>query len=290
MNFVQIDPTIIVKLAEQALKNRVAELKDIYAKTFGKYGSRGGPPVGGDVKLEIIPDSKVAQRSLEEATRLPNLLLKWLFKLLPEVVLEILLPKYRALRQPFPYQTIDESTLRILSNEDIGIIRGRILQGAIGAILQDTGKTVGFFSRTTKTIYIGASKAISLNTTPGPLAHELAHAYASEVWDQFIFAMGGRKMMDTDKLDEGMAIYIANKVNETWSSRHPKEDIGDTGTGYDESYLDHAEEFIRRVGEDSALQAFFAGKIGWSKAERDKPEDTLRIGQKNKSFKWPWRQ
>ena len=178
MNFVQIDPTILLKLAQQVLKNRIAELRDIYAKTFGKYGRRDGSPVGGDVKLEIIPDNKVAQRSLEEATRLPNLLLKWLFKLLPEVVLDILLPKYRALGQPFPYQTIDESTLRILSNDDIGIIRGRILQGAIGEILQDTGKTVGFFSRTTKTIYIGASQ-VRLDTTPGPLAHEFAHAPAN---------------------------------------------------------------------------------------------------------------
>src|SRR5436309_9581387 len=243
MNFVQIDPTILLKLAQQVLKNRIAELRDIYAKTFGKYGRRDGSPVGGDVKLEIIPDNKVAQRSLEEATRLPNLLLKWLFKLLPEVVLDILLPKYRALGQPFPYQTIDESTLRILSNDDIGIIRGRILQGAIGEILQDTGKTVGSFSRTTKTIYTGASQ-VRLDTTPGPLAHEFAHAYASEVWDQFLFAMRGRKMQDTDKLDEGMAIYIADKINETWSSRHPKEDIGHTGTGYDDSYLEHAKEFV----------------------------------------------
>jgi len=266
----------------QKAEKIVAELKDIFKATFSKNRITYGPKVGNDVRLVIVPDGKLKELQLEESSRLADLTLRWALMLAPEVVRDILGRKYRTLKETFPYPYINERTIQILTREDRAIIRGQILQSIISGMLQDIGTTVAaYYSEATDQIFIQKS-----DIDAGTLAHEMAHAYANIHWYQFVFVMGTRKMKDTDKLDEGMAIHIAQTVIESWYNRHPEGTYPDTGSGYDKSYTDRADAFIKAVNKDNAFTAFFGGYCNYTGA---KPEDSLIIGKKKKKWKWAWR-
>ena len=123
----------------------------------------------------------------------------------------------------------------------------------------------------------------------GSLAHEMAHAYSHEFWTLFIFTMANRKMKDVNKVNEGLTILIADQVNQQFVNRHPRQIIGDTGSGYDKSFTDRAGEFVKVAGgRERVFRAYFGGHLDFvPKKEGVNPEDAIVMGPRR--FKWPFR-
>ncbi|HYO51151.1 MAG TPA: hypothetical protein VEW94_14970 [Chloroflexia bacterium] len=260
------------------------ELRDLYKQTFGKYANPPAPAVGRIVQLDVVPDNKLGDVIGAEAQRLPDFLLKWLLNLAPDKVNELLMPKYRRLGETYPYTEVSAKTQ--LKREDAAIIKSQILQGVIQQWLQNPAQILGFYSQTTGKIFLKESGV----DKPGPLAHELVHAYANQTWHQFTFLMRMRKMMNVSEVNEGLAIHVADIVCKSWSSRHNNADAGDTGSGYGPQYLQTAQEFVKELSNDIALEALFGGFITSSgKNYNDKPEDSLTFGRRKKAWKWKWR-
>jgi hypothetical protein len=146
----------------------------------------------------------------------------------------------------------------------------------------EADKTGGFFSPLTNEIVFRESQIGA-----GTVAHEMAHAYADQGWHDFIHMMKLRGMKETDKLDEGMATHIERIIVKQWWANQPSNTTIPIA-GYDSTYTDRANEFVKALGKDLAYEAYFGGWIDFT--SNATPEDTLVIGnKKKKKWKWLWR-
>lgn len=276
-----------VKKAQAEAERLAKELQPYFLDQFSTRPARGrripfGAKIGTRVDIVAVGSWDWLKRRQEEAERMAKRVEPLYLKFAPERVAQKLVEYYRVSGQAFPadrLKVIDENTR--LTPEERGAIFSVVKALTMTITQEEADKADGFWSATTGRIYL-KSDAV----TAGSVAHEMAHAYTDGAWDDLMVMMLLRGMKNTDKLSEGMTVVMADRVVAEWFRKQPS---GATfpSTGYDATYTARAQEFIKAVGEERALQAYFAGEIDF---DPDRPpEDSLVIGKDRKAWKWPWR-
>jgi hypothetical protein len=268
--------------AQKLAKELQPFFKQVLSRQLKPRGAKitYGPAIGGKVNLAVVADSDFAKASEAEAKRLAARLQQRALKFAPDVVQRRLIAFYKAQGQALPSRlsVVDEKT-RLTPDEDAAVFSiPRAI--TIAEAQSEAAKVDGFYSTTTKTISLRQSAI-----TAGAIAHEMTHAYAHPNWDDFIFLMQVRGMKETDKLNEGMTSHLSGLVIDAWFAKQSGGTIPSTGYGPD--YIAIAEDFIKEVGQEAALTAFFGGFVDFT--DNDKPEDSLLIGSAKKKWKWKWR-
>ncbi len=267
---------------EDKVKALMKELQPLFQKSFSKNKITYGPKVGKAVNFRIVADKDFKAEVVKEAQRLANSTVRLHLKFAPELVRRDLERFYKVMKQPFParLQTIDENT-QLTRDEQVAIFT--LLQVlTVTKAKDEADKTGGFFSPLANEIVFRESQIGA-----GTIAHEMAHAYADQGWHDFIHMMKLRGMKETDKLDEGMATHIERIIVKQWWANQPSNTTIPIA-GYDSTYTDRANEFVKALGKDLAYEAYFGGWIDFT--SNATPEDTLVIGnKKKKKWKWLWR-
>ena len=259
------------------------DLQPLFQKHFSRNKITYGPTVGKPVKIRVVANKDFKAEVTEEGKRLARSTMALHLKFAPELVRRDLERFFRTLRQPFPdrLRTINEQT-RLTSEEQAAIFP--LLQAlTVHKATTEANKMGGFYSRSSNEIVLRDSQVDA-----GAVAHEMAHAYANQGWDDLIRMMKLRRMKDTDTLDEGMTTLIERIVVDAWFAKQPSSTLIPL-TRYDSTYTDRAREFVKELGQDRAFEAYFGGWIDFT--SNATPEDTLVIGKRTKKkWKWPWRQ
>ncbi|RQP98874.1 hypothetical protein [Burkholderia stagnalis] len=275
----------------------VDTLAKIYAKHYSKKHVTLGPKVGKKIAVKLVEDSDMATALTEQAENIAADIVKSEMKFNPQRIMDELVNYYRTIKEPFPdrLKTIDENTS--LTAEEQGALFGFMKSALVAEVRKDVDNTQGFFDLPRNagddgTIFIRAefAKSVSFQSDlAGTIAHELAHAYADEGWRDFLRVMTAMGMLRTGQLAEGMATFIEDEIVSEWLATQPAKTLRPP-LGYtdDPEVADSANSFIKAVGRDLALTAFFGGWINF--ANPDKPQDTIVVGRKaKKKWKWPWR-
>jgi len=265
------------------VKKLMKELQPIFQKKFSKNRITYGPLVGKSVRFRVVADKDFKAEVEQEAKRLANSILPITLKFAPEIVWKKLQAFYKANKEPFPtrLQTIDENT-KLTREEKVAIFT--LLEVlTVKKATDDADKVAAFYSPSMKEIVFRDSEIDA-----GTVAHEMAHAYANQGWHDFINLMRLRGMGNTHELDEGMTTFIERTIVQKWHLKQPSNTTIPL-PGYDSKFTDRAQEFIKQLGQDVAFEAYFGGWIDFT--NNAKPEDTLKIGNKNKKkWTWPWRE
>jgi hypothetical protein len=266
---------------EDEVKELMKQLRPLFQKAFSKNKITYGRMIGKPVNFRVLADKDFKAELVAEAKRLATHIMPRALKFAPEIVQKKLVSYYQAIRQKFPARLtqMDENTK--LNADEKAVVFTWAEALTVKNVKDDADKVDGFYSRSTKEI-IFRDSAISA----GAAAHEMAHAYAGQGWHDFIDMMQLRGMKDTDKLNEGMTTHIASLVVTQWHAKQPSNTIIPS-SGYDTSYTDRAQEFVKLLGNDSVFEAYFDGWVNVANSKM--PEDTLLIGKRNKKWKWPWR-
>lgn len=266
---------------EDKVKALMKELQPLFQKSFSRKKITYGPKVGMAVNFRIVADKDFKAEVVKEAQRLAKSTIHLHLKFAPELVRRDLERFYKVMKQPFPsrLQTIDENT-QLTRDEQVAIFT--LLQVlTVTKARDEADKTGGFFSPLANEIVFRESQIGA-----GTVAHEMAHAYADQGWHDFIHMMKLRGMKETDKLDEGMVTHIERIIVKQWWANQPSNTTIPIA-GYDSTYTDKANEFVKALGKDLAYEAYFGGWINFTSNAR--PEDTLVIGnKKKKKWKWLW--
>jgi hypothetical protein len=276
-----------VKKAQAEAERLAKELQPYFLDQFSSRPARGkripfGAKIGTRVSIVAVGPGDWLKRRQEEAERMAKRVEPLYLKFAPERVAQKLVEYYRVSGQPFPadrLKVIDENTR--LTSEERGAIFSVVKALTMTITQEEADKADGFWSATTNRIFLKSD-----SVTAGAVAHEMAHAYTDGAWDDLIVMMLLRGMKNADKLSEGMTVVMADRVVAEWFRAQPS---GTTypSTGYDATYTAVAREFIKAVGDERALQAYFAGEVDFDPARP--PEDSLVIGKDRKAWKWPWR-
>lgn len=280
-----------------AMVDAMAEIyKKLYSVKKGKKKITLGPKIGKKIPVKLVGDADMTTAVTDQAQRIGDDIIKSMLKFNPESVRKQLAKYYRVLGEPFPdrLKSIDENT--VLTDEEQSALFGDIKGHLIAEVRKDVDQTLGFFmlpqnASDMGTIVVRAQFAqlqSSLSDLAGTIAHELAHAYAEDGWRDFMRVMTAINMARTGKLEEGMATFIEDEVVSEWmkaqSIKTPRPPLGYKD---DPEVADSANTFIKAVSEKYALAAFFGGWVNFDNV--DKPQDTIRIGEKReKKWKWPW--
>lgn len=266
---------------EQHVTDLMNQLRPLFQKNFSRRRITYGPKVGREVKFRVVADKDFKTEVEQAAKQLANSLLPLYLKFAPEKVLEKLQGYYKILKQPLPtrLQTINEHTR--LTSEEIAVTFPLLQALTVERIKADSDKIGAFYSRFTDEIIFRTS---FINA--GVVAHEMAHAYADQGWNDLISLMRLRGMQQTTELDEGMTTLIEQIVVKDWHSKHaPRQTMPQPG--YDSKYTDRAEEFLKQIGRDLAFEAYFGGWINFT--DNARPEQTLVIGNRTRrNWRWPW--
>jgi hypothetical protein len=260
----------------------MTQLQPLFKKNFSRNRILYGPTVGTSVKFRVVADNDFKAEVEREAQRLADNAVPLHLKFAPEKVLEKLEGYYRATGKQFPprLQRIDENTK--LTHDEKAAIFPLLQILTVEKARADADKVGGFFSPSLQEIVFRESQI-----NAGTVAHEMAHAYADKGWHDFINLMRLRGMEEAHKLDEGMTTYIERIVVLQWHAQQPANTVIPL-TGYDATFTNRADEFVKQLGKDWAFGAYFGGWIDFT--SNAKPEDTLIIGNKTKKkWKWPWR-
>jgi len=267
---------------EDEVKRLMKQLQPLFLKSFSRNRITYGPKVGQSVPFRVVADKDFNAEVVKEAQRLAESTILLHLKFAPELVRKDLERFYKTMKQPFParLQTIDENTQ--LTRDEKGAIFTLLQVLTVEKAKAEADKIGGFYSPLAKEIVFRESQIGA-----GTVAHEMAHAYADQSWYDFIHMMKLRGMKETDKLDEGMATYIERIIVQQWWANQPSNTTIPL-PGYDSTYTDRADEFVKQLGKDWAFEAYFGGWIDFT--SNAKPEDTLIIGNKiKKKWQWPWR-
>lgn len=282
---------------QQQAENMVQELIPIFEQKFSKKRVTLGRNIGRTVPVTVVSDKDMEAELTKHAKRLANDFLNIFLKYANDRACDRLEKFYKNINQTFDCSKVDEN-YKPTREERIALIS--VEEAAlIIEVRRDINKTSGFYSRAITNSDIGkmfisksiGSKGIFKSVLAGTIAHEMAHAYAEPFWDEFLNAMWSRGMKDTGLLNEGMACHIEKIVTNEWINNQ-KTNMVIPGCYRDQPIVQkRANEFIRAVGQDSAYEAYFAGTIDFDPEPKEplKPEDTIKIGKKKKSWKWPWR-
>lgn len=280
-----------------AMVGTMAEIyKKLYSVKKGKMKITLGPKVGKKIPVKLVDDADMTAAVTDQAQRIGDDIIKSMLKFNPESVRKQLTKYYSLLGDPFPdrLKSIDENTVLTASEQSalFGAIKGFL----IAEVRKDVDQTLGFFmlpqnASDTGTIVVRAQFAQSQSSPSdlaGTIAHELAHAYAEDGWRDFMRVMIAMGMNRTGKLEEGMATFIEDEVVTEWMKAQPvKTPRPPLGYKDDSEVADSADTFIKAVTKKFALAAFFGGWVNFDNP--DKPQDTMRIGEKReKKWKWPW--
>jgi hypothetical protein len=257
--------------------------QEVFSRRVGKQKVTYGSAIGDHVPITVAAEADFRAALEAESKALANDLERLFCKFAPEVVQKKLQDYYKTIKEPFPADrlgVVDENC-KLTREEKVVIFS--LLKAMLGHVTtEEADRTAGFFARKTGQIFVKESSAEA-----GTIAHEMTHAYADGAWHDFTFLMYARRMKSTDELDEGMTGYLAKVVVDRWWSAQPSGTLIPDPSGYGVLYKKRATEFVTSVGKAAALEAFFAGEIEWT--DNDLPEDTLVIGSRKKSWRWPWR-
>jgi hypothetical protein len=238
--------------------------------------------LGPTVKIETVSDKGFKNAWKDKVKRRADALEKTLLKFAPELIRDKLTDYYGSLGQSIPtrLRVIDQNTK--LSEEERDAIFSVIKQLWVNKADKEAIMLEGFYSSIEKKIVLEDSSA-----NVAVLAHEMAHAYADQGWNELMTMMTLRKMEDTNRLDEGMATLIERIVVDEWVKKQPDKNLKAPPAAYDKSYTDKAEEFIKLAGRKTAYECYFAGEVDFT--DKNKPEDSLVLGKQKKKWKWKWR-
>jgi hypothetical protein len=274
----------------------VDTLSKIYKKKYS--WKKDTSKIGKKITVKLVDDSDMTAALTENANNVGNEIIQDMLTYNPQEVQDRLRKYYSDIGEPFPsnLNTIDKNTK--LNKEQQGILFGFVKGELISEARKDVDATQGFFARPQNpgdggTIFVRSEFAQSdrfQSNLAGTIGHELAHAYADDVWRDFLGAMLAVNMLRTGKLEEGMATFIENEIVTEWLKTQPPKTLRPP-LGYtdDPEVAGSAETFIKAVGRDWALGAFFHGWI--TVTDPDKAPDTivLETKHKKKKWRWPWR-
>lgn len=271
----------------------VTELKQIFSENFKNDGPMEQIR---DVPVEIPANFQQAYQQISwEDTDVD---LDKCKQFNPDYLLKILLQYYKANQQPFPkiYRNFDKNTP--LLEADRRYLRA-VLRRQFDLFVDEN--TDGFYSMKEDKIYI--RPGLDLIPLVGAIAHELAHAYAHNGWNDFIHIMIFGGMKNANKFNEGLTALLSQEVANKWAHRQ-KKIPGEPHTGYDKKTLELALDFMgkkKKGGRDQEVdlrlkQAYFGGHIHprekKNKVLVDDPWKGFMIGDEKKltpvKKDWPW--
>jgi subtilisin family serine protease len=264
----------------------IDELRTYYEKVFLAGARRRSIPYGKQfsdpVRVRVVKDSDWPAENEAEAKRQATELTGTYLKFNPQLVMKELTSWYRSIGKPYPdrLRTIDEHTKLTASEERV--ITGVAAVSMVSRARAESAKIAGMYSLSTRQIVVPESKV-----KPGPLVHEMAHAFAGVGWVdlmRLLDALG--KNESANRLDEGMATHISSEVLDSWLAGQPA-GTAKPSLGYDPSYESRALSFFGEVTEERAYEAYFGGAVDYTNS--DDPLNSLTIGKtKPIRWKWPW--
>lgn len=266
---------------EDEVNNLIKQLRPLFLKNFSRKKITYGPKVGKAVKFRVVADANFKAEVIKEAQQLANNLLPMTLKFAPEIILKKLQGFYKAIQEPFParLRVIDEKTE--LTKDEKSAVLTLLEVLTVQKATADANKIGGFYSPSTQEMVFRSSQIDA-----GTVAHEMAHAYADQGWRDFIDLMRLRGMENTHELDEGMTTVIERVVVMAWHAKQPSKTTI-SSPGYDSTFTNLAQDFIKQLGKDIAFEAYFGGWIDFINSAR--PENALVIGKRKKPWKWSWR-